>query len=105
MKSRSGFVSNSSSSSFVVVGYQVSLDEEDVMDKLSIEDIDDLAEEFYIRDDIFGVPLASLSSDDGDACEDFLMDDVLDAFTIMKDMACKLNLDGDPKLMLVSTYG
>lgn len=102
MRIRRGFVSNSSSSSFVVVGYRVSLDADAVMERLGIEDIDDLLEEFYLDDDIFGITLASLRSDDHDG--DFEMDDVKDAFTIMRDMACKFGLDGDPKLILVNSY-
>jgi hypothetical protein len=105
MKTRSGFVSNSSSSSYVIVGYDVSVSYEDVADKLGLEDDDELWEEFYFNDDVFGVSLASISSDDGDVIESIDMNEVSDAFATMKDTALKLGIDGEPKLLLVSSYG
>ena len=104
MKIRTGFVSNSSSSSYVIVGYEDLIDVDDAADKLGLEDVEDLFEDgFYCDDDIFGILLASISDcDEGEVIE---RDEVIEAFEKMQDLARQLGISEAPKLLVINSYG
>lgn len=99
MKIRSGFVSNSSSSSYVVVGYEDLIDVSSAMKKLGLEN-----EGFYSDDSIFGVQLARVS-DSGDAGEIVNKDEVFEAFETMQELAAELGIKEEPQLFLVIGAG
>jgi len=98
MKIRSGFVSNSSSSSFVVVGFQDLVDGE-IENKLDKSDY--YGNCLYDEDGIFGIMLASISDNESGSVD---KDKVFEAFEKMRDLASKLGISEEPKLLIVNSY-
>jgi hypothetical protein len=89
MKIRNGFVSNSSTSSFILIGW---IDKE-----FDYKEAEKLGMDYYRKERLLGVGLPS-SYDDGDVVN-FSLSKLEQAIQKAKDLKVKLGFDEDPQLI------